>query len=168
MHGMDYIKDSCHHPKLTCHIRIFTGNVKIVSGTPRQNELSNKPNANGPQIISTPYFPMNYPRDYGTEYILTCDSDSCHVRLDFTDFQLGLTSTMEIFDSNGQMVDSYTGEHFRPPIIISTGKSLLLQFRGNGVTSAGFRAEVTFVTPNQLKEDRLMPYTGKKWPVLMP
>uniref|UniRef100_T1PEH9 Low-density lipoprotein receptor domain class A n=1 Tax=Musca domestica TaxID=7370 RepID=T1PEH9_MUSDO len=134
-------------------------NVKIVSGIPRQTDFSNNPNSNVPQIISTPYFPMNYPRDYGTEYILTCDSDNCHVRLDFTDFQLGLTSTMEIFDSNGQMVDSYTGEHFRPPIIISTGKSLLLQFRGNGVASAGFRAEVTFVTPSQLKEDRLMPYT---------
>ncbi|XP_073836756.1 CUB and LDLa domain isoform X2 [Musca autumnalis] len=134
-------------------------NVKIVSGTARPTDFSNNPNSNIPQIISTPYFPMNYPRDYGTEYILTCDSDNCHVRLDFTDFQLGLTSTMEIFDSNGQMVDSYTGEHFRPPIIISTGKSLLLQFRGNGVTSAGFRAEVTFVTPSQLKEDRLMPYT---------
>ncbi|XP_061389118.1 uncharacterized protein LOC133324254 [Musca vetustissima] len=134
-------------------------NVKIVSGIPRQIDLSTNPNSNIPQIISTPYFPMNYPRDYGTEYILTCDSDNCHVRLDFTDFQLGLTSTMEIFDSNGQMVDSYTGEHFRPPIIISTGKSLLLQFRGNGVTSSGFRAEVTFVTPSQLKEDRLMPYT---------
>ncbi|XP_075161919.1 CUB and LDLa domain isoform X2 [Haematobia irritans] len=134
-------------------------NVKIVSGIPHQSSLTNDPNAKGPQIISTPYFPMNYPRDYGTEQILTCESDNCHVRLDFTDFQLGITSTLEIFDSNGQMVDSYSGEHFRPPIIISTGKSLLLQFRGNGVTSAGFRAEVTFVTPTQLKEDRLVPYT---------
>ena len=103
---------------------------------------------------------MNYPRDYGTEQILTCEADNCNVRLDFTDFQLGLTSTLEIFDSNGQMIDSYNGEHFRPPIIVSTGKSLLLQFRGNGVTGCGFRAEVTFVSPQQ-KEDRFMPYTGK-------
>ncbi|XP_013112094.2 uncharacterized protein LOC106090460 isoform X1 [Stomoxys calcitrans] len=134
-------------------------NVKIVSGIPHQSGFGISPNGKGPQIISTPYFPMNYPRDYGTEQILTCESDNCHVRLDFTDFQLGLTSTLEIFDSNGQMVDSYTGEHFRPPIIISTDKSLLLQFRGNGGTSAGFRAEVTFVTPTQLKEDRLLPFT---------
>ncbi|GBP00970.1 hypothetical protein EVAR_68654_1 [Eumeta japonica] len=73
-------------------------------------------------------------------------------------FALGLSSTLEIFDSNGQMVDSYNGEHFRPPIIISSGKSLLLQFRGNGVTSCGFRAEVTFCVTKH-KEDRLMPYT---------
>lgn len=103
---------------------------------------------------------MTYPRDYGIEHILTCEADNCHVRLDFTDFQLGLTSTLEIFDSNGQMLDSYTGEHFRPPIIISSGKSLLLQFRGNGNTGAGFRAEVTFISAKQLKEDRLLPYTG--------
>ncbi|KAM7358950.1 CUB and LDLa domain isoform 3-T3 [Cochliomyia hominivorax] len=129
-------------------------NVQIVSGSPYQS--SN--NDDTPQIISTPYFPMTYPRDYGTEQILTCEADNCNVRLDFTDFQLGVTSTLEIFDSNGQMVDSYNGEHFRPPIIISTGKSLLLQFRGNGVTGCGFRAEVTFVSPKQ-KDDRLMPYT---------
>ncbi|XP_037810549.1 uncharacterized protein LOC119602848 isoform X2 [Lucilia sericata] len=129
-------------------------NVKIVSGSPYKSSNSDET----PQIISTPYFPMSYPRDYGTEQILTCEADNCNVRLDFTDFQLGPTSTLEIFDSNGQMVDSFNGEHFRPPIIISTGKSLLLQFRGNGVTGSGFRAEVTFVTPKQ-REDRLMPYT---------
>ncbi|XP_065360364.1 uncharacterized protein Culd [Calliphora vicina] len=129
-------------------------NVKIVSGSPYKSSSSD----GTPQIISTPYFPMSYPRDYGTEQILTCEADNCNVRLDFTDFQLGQTSTLEIFDSNGQMVDSYNGEHFRPPIIISTGKSLLLQFRGNGVTGSGFRAEVTFVSPKQ-REERLMPYT---------
>lgn len=104
---------------------------------------------------------MPYPRDYGIEHILTCESENCQVRLDFTDFQLGLTSTLEIFDSNGQMLDSYTGEHFRPPITISNGKSLLLQFRGNGNTGVGFRGEITFVSSKQLKEDRLVPYTGK-------
>lgn len=104
---------------------------------------------------------MPYPRDYGIEHILTCEADNCQVRLDFTDFQLALTSTLEIFDSNGQMLDSYNGEHFRPPIIISSGKSLLLQFRGNGVTGVGFRAEVTFVPSKQLKDGQLVPYTGK-------
>uniref|UniRef100_A0A1B0AYA5 CUB domain-containing protein n=1 Tax=Glossina palpalis gambiensis TaxID=67801 RepID=A0A1B0AYA5_9MUSC len=136
-------------------------NVKIISGSPRQTIISNYSNQKSmqTQVISTPYFPMTYPRDYGIEHILTCEADNCHVRLDFTDFQLGLTSTLEIFDSNGQMLDSYTGEHFRPPIIISSGKSLLLQFRGNGNTGAGFRAEVTFISVKQLKEDRLLPYT---------
>ncbi|XP_037939940.1 uncharacterized protein LOC119672861 isoform X2 [Teleopsis dalmanni] len=129
-------------------------NVKIVSGSPK--ESINNENRN---IISTPFFPMPYLRDYSIEHILTCEADNCHVRLDFTDFQLGISSTMEIFDSNGQMLDSYTGEHFRPPITISSGKSLLLQFRGNGVTSTGFRAQVTFVSSKQLKEDRLVPYT---------
>uniref|UniRef100_W8B6K8 CUB domain-containing protein n=1 Tax=Ceratitis capitata TaxID=7213 RepID=W8B6K8_CERCA len=133
-------------------------NVKIVSGSPRQAIISNYSKAE-PHIISTPYFPMPYPRDYGIEHILTCESENCQVRLDFTDFQLGLTSTLEIFDSNGQMLDSYTGEHFRPPITISNGKSLLLQFRGNGNTGVGFRGEITFVSSKQLKEDRLVPYT---------
>uniref|UniRef100_A0A1A9WRA4 CUB domain-containing protein n=1 Tax=Glossina brevipalpis TaxID=37001 RepID=A0A1A9WRA4_9MUSC len=136
-------------------------NVKIISGSPRQTIISNYSNQKSvqTQVVSTPYFPMTYPRDYGIEHILTCEADNCHVRLDFTDFQLGLTSTLEVFDSNGQMLDSYTGEHFRPPIIISSGKSLLLQFRGNGNTGAGFRAEVTFISVKQLKEDRLLPYT---------
>ncbi|XP_011186911.1 uncharacterized protein LOC105214907 isoform X2 [Zeugodacus cucurbitae] len=133
-------------------------NVKIVSGSPRQAIVSNY-SKNEPHVISTPYFPMPYPRDYGIEHILTCESENCQVRLDFTDFQLGLTSTLEIFDSNGQMLDSYTGEHFRPPITISNGKSLLLQFRGNGNTGVGFRGEITFVSSKQLKEDRLVPYT---------
>uniref|UniRef100_A0A0K8WBP5 CUB domain-containing protein n=1 Tax=Bactrocera latifrons TaxID=174628 RepID=A0A0K8WBP5_BACLA len=133
-------------------------NVKIVSGSPRQAIISNY-SKNEPHVISTPYFPMPYPRDYGIEHILTCESENCQVRLDFTDFQLGLTSTLEIFDSNGQMLDSYTGEHFRPPITISNGKSLLLQFRGNGNTGVGFRGEITFVSSKQLKEDRLVPYT---------
>ncbi|XP_053954595.1 uncharacterized protein LOC128860852 isoform X2 [Anastrepha ludens] len=133
-------------------------NVKIVSGSPRQAIISNY-SKNEPHIISTPYFPMPYPRDYGIEHILTCESENCQVRLDFTDFQLGLTSTLEIFDSNGQMLDSYTGEHFRPPITISNGKSLLLQFRGNGNTGVGFRAEISFVSSKQLKGDRLVPYT---------
>ncbi|XP_030371836.1 uncharacterized protein LOC115622124 isoform X2 [Scaptodrosophila lebanonensis] len=134
-------------------------NVKIVSGSPKQSIISSSNSNYVPQIISTPYFPMPYPRDYGIEHILTCEADNCQVRLDFTDFQLGLASTLEIFDSNGQMLDSYTGEHFRPPITVSSGKSLLLQFRGNAATGVGFRAEVSFVSAKQLKDERLIPYT---------
>ncbi|ALC43877.1 CG17352 [Drosophila busckii] len=134
-------------------------NVKIVSGSPRQMIVGTGNAKYQPQVISTPYFPMNYPRDYGIEHILTCEADNCQVRLDFTDFQLGLASTLEIFDSNGQMLDSYTGEHFRPPITVSSGKSLLLQFRGNAATGVGFRAEVSFVSAKQLKDERLVPYT---------
>lgn len=135
--------------------------MRIVSGSPKQSIVGNGSTKSQPQVISTPYFPMAYPRDYGIEHILTCEADNCQVRLDFTDFQLGLTSTLEIFDSNGQMLDSYTGEHFRPPITVSSGKSLLLQFRGNSATGVGFRAEVSFVSSKQLKDERLVPYTGK-------
>ncbi|EDV96708.1 GH16413 [Drosophila grimshawi] len=137
-------------------------NVKIVSGSPKQSIVGSGSGSVNvkymPQIISTPYFPMAYPRDYAIEHILTCEADNCQVRLDFTDFQLGLASTLEIFDSNGQMLDSYTGEHFRPPITVSSGKSLLLQFRGNSVSGVGFRAEVSFVSSKQLKDERV-PYT---------
>lgn len=135
--------------------------MKIVSGSPKQSIVGSSAAQYVPQVISTPYFPMAYPRDYGIEHILTCEADNCQVRLDFTDFQLGLASTLEIFDSNGQMLDSYTGEHFRPPITVSSGKSLLLQFRGNSATGVGFRAEVSFVSSKQLKDERLVPYTGK-------
>ncbi|XP_064542218.1 uncharacterized protein Culd isoform X1 [Drosophila montana] len=134
-------------------------NVRIVSGSPKQSIVGNGNVKYLPQVISTPYFPMAYPRDYGIEHILTCEADNCQVRLDFTDFQLGLASTLEIFDSNGQMLDSYTGEHFRPPITVSSGKSLLLQFRGNSASGVGFRAEVSFVSSKQLKDERLVPYT---------
>ncbi|XP_030567182.1 uncharacterized protein LOC115767151 isoform X1 [Drosophila novamexicana] len=134
-------------------------NVRIVSGSPKQSIVGNGNVKYLPQVISTPYFPMAYPRDYGIEHILTCEADNCQVRLDFTDFQLGLASTLEIFDSNGQMLDSYTGEHFRPPIAVSSGKSLLLQFRGNSASGVGFRAEVSFVSSKQLKDERLVPYT---------
>ncbi|XP_068142313.1 LOW QUALITY PROTEIN: uncharacterized protein Culd [Drosophila tropicalis] len=134
-------------------------NVRIVSGSPKQTIVNGKMGKALPQVISTPYFPMPYPRDYGIEHILTCEAENCQVRLIFTDFQLGLASTLEIFDSNGQMLDSYTGEHFRPPITISSGKSLLLQFRGNAATGIGFRAEVSFVSSKQLKDERLVPYT---------
>ncbi|KAH8379418.1 hypothetical protein KR009_004890 [Drosophila setifemur] len=134
-------------------------NVRIVSGSPRQTIVGNGNAKPLKQVISTPYFPMPYPRDYGIEHILTCEADNCQVSLDFTDFQLGLASTLEIFDSNGQMLDSYTGEHFRPPITVSSGKSLLLQFRGNSATGVGFRAEVSFVSSKQLKDERLVPYT---------
>ncbi|CAD7083254.1 unnamed protein product [Hermetia illucens] len=133
-------------------------NVKIISGSPRQSIVSNATQLR-PNIISTPYFPLPYPRDYGIEHIFSCDSENCRVRLDFTDFQIGLTSTMEIFDSNGQMLDTYTGEHFRPPIVVSSGKSLLMQFRGNGVTGVGYRAEISFISEKQLNEKDLIPYT---------
>lgn len=59
------------------------------------------------------------------------------------------------------MLDTYTGEHFRPPIVVSSGKSLLMQFRGNGVTGVGYRAEISFISEKQLNEKDLIPYTGK-------
>ena len=60
------------------------------------------------------------------------------------------------------MIDSYTGEYFRPPIIVSSGKSLLLQFRGNGVTGLGFKAEITFISVKQINEKATLPFTGKR------
>lgn len=132
--------------------------MKILSGSPR-HIIKNTFTRPEQHVISTPYFPLPYPRDYGIEYIITCESDNCRVKLEFSDFQLGFSSTLDIFDSDGQMIDSYTGERFRPPIIISNGKSILIQFRGNGVTGPGFRAEIMFIADKQLGENEIIPYT---------
>lgn len=46
------------------------------------------------QFISTPFFPLHYPRDYEVEYLLKCDE--CQVHVNFIDFQLAPVSVLEV------------------------------------------------------------------------
>ncbi|XP_055388255.1 uncharacterized protein LOC129616647 isoform X3 [Condylostylus longicornis] len=134
-------------------------NVNVISGSPRIQNVQKNSTKSRNCVITTPYFPVPYPRDYGVEHILTCETEDCHVKLEFSDFQLGMISTMMVFDSNGQMLDSYNGEIFRPPVIMSSGKSLLLQFRGNGVTGVGFRAAISFISDIEYNDKLILPNT---------
>ncbi|XP_043463794.1 serine-rich adhesin for platelets isoform X2 [Leptopilina heterotoma] len=98
-------------------------------------------------ILTSPFFPSRYPRDLGMEYVITCptESPSCRVRVLFSDFQLAAVSIIEFYDWNGQRLDVSSGVRFRPPVIVSSGPSLLIRFYANGGTGLGYKAFYSFV-----------------------
>ncbi|KAJ8938627.1 hypothetical protein NQ314_011407 [Rhamnusium bicolor] len=101
------------------------------------------------QFISSPFFPYLYPIDLSVEYVINCESlDPCRISLLFTDFLLAGSSIIEFFDWNGQRMYVTSGNIFRPPVIISTGPSLIIRFYANGVSSYGFKAAYSFVLGN--------------------
>ncbi|XP_011874047.1 PREDICTED: uncharacterized protein LOC105565445 isoform X2 [Vollenhovia emeryi] len=104
-------------------------------------------NRTGSGILTSPFFPARYPRDLGLEYIITCPNEapSCRIRLLFSDFQLATVSIMEFYDWNGQRLDVSSGARFRPPVIVSSGPSLLIRFYANGGTGLGYKAFYSFV-----------------------
>ncbi|XP_076243972.1 CUB and LDLa domain [Calliopsis andreniformis] len=104
-------------------------------------------NSTGGGIITSPFFPARYPRDLGLEYVVTCPSEApaCRIRLLFSDFQLATVSIMEFYDWNGQRLDVSSGARFRPPVIMSSGPSLLMRFYANGGTGLGYKAFYSFV-----------------------
>lgn len=57
-------------------------------------------------------------------------------------------------------MDVFTGTIFRPPVLISSGPSLLLRFNANGATGMGYRAIVYFVTTFQLNDTQIKPDTN--------
>ncbi|XP_017880021.1 uncharacterized protein LOC108624916 isoform X2 [Ceratina calcarata] len=109
-------------------------------------------NSTGGGILTSPFFPARYPRDLGLEYIVTCPSEapSCRIRLLFSDFQLATVSIMEFYDWNGQRLDVSSGARFRPPVIMSSGPSLLIRFYANGGTGLGYKAFYSFVIGHPL------------------
>lgn len=109
--------------------------------------------------ISSPFFPTQYPRDYGTTLVLTCAVEACRVHLMFTDFQLSTSSTMEFFDTNGERF-VVTGSVFRPPILISSGTKLTVRFKANNAADLGFKAIVKFIKPNEALDSNLKPHVG--------
>ncbi|KAK0174857.1 hypothetical protein PV327_010578 [Microctonus hyperodae] len=122
--------------------------------------MNNNINSTTGGILTSPFFPSRYPRDLGIEYIITCPSDaiSCRVRVLFSDFQIATVSIIEFYDWNGQRLDVSSGARFRPPIIVSTGPSLLIRFYANGGTNLGYKAFYSYVI-GHLYDKSIQPIT---------
>uniref|UniRef100_A0A182JS96 CUB domain-containing protein n=1 Tax=Anopheles christyi TaxID=43041 RepID=A0A182JS96_9DIPT len=112
------------------------------------------------RIISTPYFPSYYPRDFGKEYVLSCNVEACRINVIFSDFQLAKTSTMEFYDWNGQRLGAVSGAIFRPPVFQSTGPSMIIRFYANGGSALGYRALVSFLHAASASDVALHPNTN--------
>lgn len=133
----------------------FQENIISLIGKSRENYESST------SVIESPYFPMYYPRDYGIEYVITCVTDNCRIRIIFDDYQISSVSTFEIFDHAEQTMRPivFTGAIFRPPIIYSRGTSLTIQFFGNGGTGIGYKALIDFIDENTMHDTKLNPRT---------
>ncbi|XP_049295942.1 uncharacterized protein LOC125770421 isoform X2 [Anopheles funestus] len=112
------------------------------------------------RIITTPYFPSYYPRDFGKEYVLSCNVEACRINVIFSDFQLAKTSTMEFYDWNGQRLGTVSGAIFRPPVFQSTGPSMIIRFYANGGSGLGYRALVSFLHVASSSDESLHPNTN--------
>ncbi|CAH1122587.1 unnamed protein product [Ceutorhynchus assimilis] len=119
-------------------------NQLTFNGYPTNTHLNNDS-----QIITSPFFPNPYPPDLSAEYVIQCHSrESCRIRLIFTDFLMADSSILEFFDYNGQRMYVISGNIFRPPVIVSSGPSLIMRFYANGASSMGFKAIYSFSTGN--------------------
>ncbi|XP_055538591.1 uncharacterized protein LOC129726052 isoform X2 [Wyeomyia smithii] len=112
------------------------------------------------KIITTPFFPSYYPRDFGKEYVLSCAIENCRINVIFSDFQLAKTSTMEFYDWNGQRLSAISGVSFRPPVVQSSGPSMIVRFFANGGSGLGYRAKVSFLTVENAANPAMMPDTN--------
>ncbi|XP_055630160.1 uncharacterized protein LOC129770972 isoform X2 [Toxorhynchites rutilus septentrionalis] len=110
--------------------------------------------------ITTPYFPSYYPRDFGKEYVLNCNVDECRINVIFSDFHLAKTSTMEFYDWNGQRLVATSGVSFRPPVVQSSGPSMIIRFYANGGSALGYRALVSFLTIESASNPVMQPDTN--------
>ncbi|XP_015185503.1 PREDICTED: uncharacterized protein LOC107071221 isoform X2 [Polistes dominula] len=131
-----------------------------LKGTEMMTTVTKGLNSTGGGILTSPFFPARYPRDLGLEYIITCPSEapSCRIRILFSDFQLATVSIMEFYDWNGQRLDVSSGARFRPPVIVSSGPSLLIRFYANGGTGLGYKAFYSFVI-GHLYDKSIQPIT---------
>ncbi|XP_014211178.1 uncharacterized protein LOC106641309 isoform X2 [Copidosoma floridanum] len=122
-------------------------NRLVFKGSSTTSDISKSTNNTVGGVLTSPFFPARYPRDLGMEYIVSCppDTPTCRVRIIFSDFQLATVSIMEFYDWNGQRLDVSSGARFRPPIIVSSGPSLLIRFYANGGTGLGYKAFYSFV-----------------------
>lgn len=131
-------------------------NRQFLKGYPRESVFPTfKGNISHGGIIRSPFFPALYPRDLGVEYIIACHPDltvSCRVRILFHDFQIDVASIMEFYDWNGQRLEISTGTAFRPPVILSSGPSLMVRFYANGGTNLGYKATYSFLSGNLLEK----------------
>ncbi|KAJ9595457.1 hypothetical protein L9F63_013368, partial [Diploptera punctata] len=134
-------------------------NRHVIEGSPGGGVVTSNISHSG--ILMSPFFPAQYPRDLGTEYVIKCLSENnstCRVRIVFRDFQIATGSIMEFYDWNGQRLDVISGALFRPPVILTTGPSLLVRFYANGGTGLGYKAVYSFITEN-FHENVVVPIT---------
>ncbi|XP_071445111.1 uncharacterized protein Culd [Hetaerina americana] len=115
-------------------------------------------NATTGGILSSPFFPALYPRDLGAEHFIISPDPSARVRLLFSDFQLAASSIVEFYDWNGTRLEVSSGAQFRPPVVLSSGPSLLVRFYANGGTGLGYKATYSFLT-GQIADNILKPFT---------
>lgn len=116
--------------------------VPMVSGEIR-NEKSYE--------IQSPFFPSYYPRDYATEHIMKCDFELCRVRIEFSDFLISRSSSMEFIDTSGERF-YVTGKNFRPPLLVSSGASVTIRFNANGGSDLGYKAKIWFISALDLTD----------------
>lgn len=57
-------------------------------------QLNGKINEKG--VLTSPFFPSNYPNDLNMEYVISCDSPNCTVKIIFTDFLVSSDSIIEV------------------------------------------------------------------------
>ncbi|XP_052870346.1 uncharacterized protein LOC128275769 isoform X1 [Anopheles cruzii] len=112
------------------------------------------------RVIATPHFPSYYPRDFGKEYVLSCNVEACRINVMFSDFQLAKTSTMDFYDWNGQRLCAVSGAIFRPPVVQSTGPSMIIRFYANGGSALGYRGQVSFLNVASSTDRSLHPNTN--------
>jgi hypothetical protein len=53
-------------------------------------------NASRGGVLTSPFFPANYPRDLGIEYVITSMDQKSNVQVIFLDFQVSTSSIMEV------------------------------------------------------------------------
>jgi hypothetical protein len=104
--------------------------------------------------IESPFFPSFYPRDYVTEHVIKCSEELplCRVKIEFTDFLISRTSSVEFIDTSGERL-YVSGNVFRPPFLISSGQAVTIRFLANGGSDLGYKAKITFITAFASNDD---------------
>lgn len=107
--------------------------------------------------LMSPFYPLLYPRDYITEYLLQCKSPSKRVRLIFDDFQLSRPSSIDFINSNGEKYYA-TGNTFRPPVLISSGPSMTVLMNANGGEGL-YKAKISCISEEDSLSPDMRPHT---------
>lgn len=132
-------------------------NREIITPLPLPTSDSNEFRNEQSYEIKSPFFPSFYPRDFTTEHIIKCSDDvqKCKIRIEFSDFLIARSSSMEFFDTSGERF-YVTGNIFRPPFLISSGNSVAVRFNANGNSDLGYRAKVSFIIPSNYDDDEIL------------
>lgn len=74
----------------------FAGNIRNFEITPDADSLES--------TITSPFFPIHYPKDYRAQYNIKCSSkikENCRIKIFFLDYQIAPQSLLEVnFDDH--------------------------------------------------------------------